>query len=180
MAFITTSVAFLFLFCACAHSTLINIDSFLEAFSENSGSQITKEDITAFEENGGICHCFKIGDATIALHSDGETMKITSADAVTEKQPDDEYKNTVRLMVESLTDMNENNISRLVSEMTATNGGFSRSSYQTHNYTLKFISVDAGSKFSVFFNELVPTETTKIPATQREFEEYSTIPEFTG
>lgn len=170
----------LILFGGCASQTVTDIDSFIAAFNEISPVKVEKSDICGFAENGEIDHCFMLDETLISLNTDEETMKILSADAVTENKPDENYKNTVRLMLMSLTDISDNDIIDIVTKLIPTNGGFIRTSTETHDYTLTFVSVDAGSKFTVRFNELVPTQTTNIPATRHEYESYSTIPEFTG
>lgn len=177
---ISATVFLLVSLVGCAKPTVTDVDSFISAFNSLSPTQISKSDFCGFSEGGEISHCFMIGDTLVSLNSSEETMKILSADALTEKKPDEEYKNAVRLMLASLTALSDADISDAVSKLVSTSGGFFRTSMQTHDYTLSFVSVDAGSKFTVKFNELVPTQTTKIPVTRHEYEEYSTIPEFTG
>ncbi len=164
----------------CSRETVTDIDSFILKFNSLSQQKIEKTDISGFSENGEICHCFMFGETLISLNSKEDTMKIFSADAVTEKVPDDEYKNAVMLMLKSITDIPYSDISDTVNELVTESGGFVRTLSQTHDYTFSFISADAGSKFTVKFNELVPTRTTEIPVTNREYDNYSTIPEPTG
>lgn len=163
----------------CADEPLTDIDSFIAAYNEISQSEISKTDFCGFADSGKISHCFMIGDTLISLNTDEESMKIESADAVTEEKPDEEYKNAVRLMLQSLTTLSDNDIYDTVEKMIPTSSGFIRTSTEDHEYSLSFVSVDAGSKFTLGFNRLVPTETTKIPVTQQEFKEFSTIPDFT-
>ena len=180
LVLISAAVLLLLSLVGCVSPTVTDVDSFITAFNSLSETQISKSDFCGFSEDGKISHCFMIGDTLVSLNSDEETMKIFSADAVTEKQPDEEYKNAVKLMLSSLTTLSDEDVRDAVSKLVSTSGGFYRTATQTHDYYLSFVSVDAGSKFTVKFNELVPTETTKIPVTRQEYTDYSTIPEFTG
>lgn len=175
--FPVTIFIMLLTFVGCTGENAVDIDSFLLSFSETSGVQINKSEIDGFYENGKICHCFTFGDILVSLTSDENTMKIISADAVTEKENGDEYKNTVRLILSSLTVLSDDEISGAVSSLISPNGTFSRGTMHLGEYSLSFIELDSGCKFTVKFDRFIAPETTKTPETQCEFDEYDTIPE---
>lgn len=161
----------------CSNSTLRNVDTFIDNFNEISDKEISKPDIYGFEENGIISHCFTIDDTLISLNTNKDNMLIMSADAVTEKSPDENYKNAVRLMIKSLTTIPDHDIFNKTETLISSSNKFVRATDEMYEYTLSYISLDVGSKFTLSFNRLIPAETTNIPVTDQEFKEYSTIPD---
>lgn len=165
----------LFSLSACTNSTLRNVDTFISCFNEFSDHQISKSDFYGFSENGVISHCLMVDDILISLDSKEENMEIMSADVLTEKTPDEKYKSVVRLMLKSLTTLSDSDISNITDSLIKTDSDFMRLSDSTYEYSFSFVFLDVGSKFTLSFNRLVPTQTTNIPATEKEFSEYSTI-----
>ncbi len=167
---------------ACTGEKVTDIDSFLSSFAENSGVQVSKYDVSGFydSDTGTLTHCFIYGETLISLNSYESSMKIFSADAFSEKNIGAEYKNAVKLMLESLTTLSDIEISDAVEKLVKSDGDFSRHNEHIGEYSLSFLKFDAGNKFTVKFDRLIETEETSIPATQREFREYETIEEFSG
>lgn len=169
-----------FIFSGCVGESLQDIDTFILSYNKVSARPIERADISAFSQDGNINYCFDIGEAFVVLCADENTAKIKYADIVTTENINEEYKSAVTLVLSSLTTLSDIEISSAVSSLVSSSDGYFSTREQVRDYTFAFTSADAGSKFTVSFNSLVPTQTTKTPVTQREFEEYETIEEFTG
>lgn len=176
---VLSALIFLVSLVGCVGEDLSDVDTFLSAFNEKSPSPVLKEDIIGVSQDGKISHCLRFGDSLISLNCNEETMKIFSADIVTDKKPSDEFESAVRLTVSSLTTLADSDISALMAKLIRFDDGFYRLTETMHDYTFSFIFFDGGGKFTLSFNSLVPTETTSIPVTVKEFESYDVISEKT-
>lgn len=159
-------------FTACASSRIRNIDTFCDSFNlKNESLKISRNDFIT-EEKESVLHSYLLTDDKILIEilSDKNSMNIKRVNITAEKN-DKKFLNIAVSAVKSLTDEIDNEeTEKFINDLIANKEKEYANEMHTLEYvTLFYTKTASGHRFSISYNEEIPTETTTTPETEKEY-----------
>lgn len=164
------TIPIVILLASCSQSYVKNIDSFITEFNNVSDIEIQKTDFSAKENKNGIySFCVINENILLSIKSDSMSMNIKSVSVTSEKQ-NDSFKSISSSVISTVAGFDREKSDELINGIVKGK----EKEYANEMHTLDLISIlytrtKVGNTLTVTYNEEVPTETTFVPETAKEY-----------
>lgn len=165
---IITSVIFL---TSCSTGYIMNIDSFCERYNKLSKEKLERINFMSAESGGSLSSYYVIdNNILINVSSDKSSMNIKSI-SVTTPDYSKKYYDVIKNTTLALYDEEKDNTLKCIDEVMKDK----EKEYANEMHTLKYITLiytktKSGHRFEIRYNEEIPTETTVVPETAKQFD----------
>lgn len=158
---------------SCTHEPLMNIDTFIAYWNEVSNLSLKKENFISYIQKDKTIYTTEIADMNMSVICDKNSLKMIQVSLCTDKKFNDNFGEAAESLVSAVlhTDKNKSNeiISQLQKGENASENNFQRSYIFEKDITIGLISVDAGVRFYINFNELNNIISTQLPEFQENY-----------
>lgn len=155
---------------SCTESYVKNIDSFITEFNNLSDIELLKTDFSVKRDKNQLhSFCLVESDILLSIKADRNSMNIQSVSVTSEKQ-NEKIKNISSSVISAMSGFDKEKADDLINEIIKGK----EKEYANEMHTLDLISIfytrtAVGNTLTVTYNEEVPTETTSVPETAKEY-----------